>query len=266
MNQREMSRVNGIGWNQGAYAAWVKRYGVPEEYAEILKGNPQRKVSHYTSYIGDVRGKKIAHLLGSKGNKAVCFALMGANVTVVDLSVENKVYAMALADHAGVTMDYIVCDLLEVPEKHPLNDFDVVLLELGVLHYFVDLKPVFTIVKDILKSGGMFVLRDYHPVASKLLKVEAGKMVAEGDYFDKGIVDLDVAFWNLLDERETEGYIQNKIRRWTLGEIVTSLVEAGLTIKRLDEESGVRWAFPHQAPPSIEHHIPGLYTITAVKE
>ena len=94
MNQREISRVNQAGWNQGAYQAWVNRHGLPEEYALTLKEDPQHKVSEYIKHMGDLKGKRVANLLGSKGNKAVCFALLGADVTVVDISEENKEYAM----------------------------------------------------------------------------------------------------------------------------------------------------------------------------
>ena len=159
----------------------------------------------------------------------------------------------------------MVCDLLEMPNEEALRQFDVVVLELGVLHYFVDLQPVFKLVREILISGGIFVLRDYHPMVSKLLLADEGKMVAKGNYFENNIVEVEVAFWRLLEMNEQQKWTKNMIRRWTLGEIVTSLADAGMHIKRLDEESGIKWAFPANAPEAIEDKVPGLFTIISEK-
>jgi len=265
MNQKKISKINKDGWDQSVYQAWMNRHGSPDEYAQKLKSNPTEAVSYYLKYMGDVREKKIANLLGSKGNKAVSFALLGADVTVVDISKENKRYAMELAKEAEVNIQYIVSDLLAIPEEDKLADFDFVILELGVLHYFVDLIPLFKLVHQSLKSGGKFILRDYHPIASKLINVEENKMIANGNYFDTELVDVDVAYSVLLTEKERANLTKNKIRRWTLGEIVTSIVKADLTIEILEEESGIRWAFPYDSPKGIEMKIPGLFTIIANK-
>ena len=265
MNQESISKINQVGWNQSVYQAWVNRHGLPNEYAQKLKSNPIKAVSYYIKYMGDVRDKKIANLLGSKGNKAVSFALLGADVTVVDISKENRRYAMELANQAEVNIKYIVSDLLEIPEEDKLADFDFIVLELGVLHYFVDLMPLFNLVRNSLKSGGKFILRDYHPFASKLMNLEGSKMIANGDYFETELVDVDVAYSILLSENERAKLTKNKIRRWTLGEIVTSIAKADLNIEILEEESGIRWAFPFNSPEGIENKIPGLFTIIANK-
>ena len=86
------------------------------------------------------KGKRIINLLGSKGNKGVALALLGSDVTVVDISASNAKYANELADAAGVSIQYVVSDVLNVQLS---ESFDIVLLELGVLHYFLDLKPLF---------------------------------------------------------------------------------------------------------------------------
>lgn len=260
-----MSKINQSGWNQGAYQAWVNRHGLPRDYALTLKENPRRKIEHYLKYMEDVKGKKIANLLGSKGNKAVSFALLGADVTVVDISRENRKYAMELAEGAGVKLHYIVSDLMEISVEEGLKEFDYVILELGVLHYFVDLLPVFNIVRGILKTGGTLILRDFHPIVSKLLHLDDTKMVASGNYFDRTEIEVDVAFWKLIKTELHHKVTKNRIRRWTLGEIVTSLANADLTMKRLEEEQGIKWAFPLNGPEGIEDKIPGLFTIVAEK-
>lgn len=266
MEQKTVSHINQIGWNQSAYQAWTNRHGSPKEYAKKLMENPTASVSHYLKFMGDVNDKKIANFLGSKGNKAISFALLGAEVCVVDISEDNKKYAMELAKEAKVDIKYIVSDILEVPNDEGLVDFDFVLLELGVLHYFVDLLPLFKVVYGSLKSGGQFILRDYHPVVSKLLNVEAGKLTANGDYFSKEVIEEDIAYSFLLSEEEQANLKKVTLRRWSLGEIVTAISNAGFRINYLEEEAEVRWVFPTDSPEGVENRVPGLYTLIATKE
>jgi 2-polyprenyl-3-methyl-5-hydroxy-6-metoxy-1,4-benzoquinol methylase len=265
MNQQSISKINQIGWNQSAYQAWVNRHGAPEEYARVLKAEPERTVSHYLNYTGDVNGKKIINLLGSKGNKAVSLALMGADVTVVDISEGNKRYATELAETAGVHIHYIVSDVLNIPAEDQLSNYDIVLLEVGVLHYFTDLNPLFELVYTLLKPGGRFILRDYHPIVSKLLSVKNNQVAAAGNYFDHGFKEVEVAYSFLLSEEDRVKLKKNTIRRWTLGEVVSAVIRAGLNLESLEEEAGIRWAFPQDSPEGVEDRIPGLFTILAEK-
>jgi len=43
------------------------------------------------------------------------------------------------------------------------------------------------------------------------------------------------------------------------------IAKAELNIEILEEESGIRWAFPFNSPKGIEMKIPGLFTIVANK-
>ncbi|KPB06269.1 class I SAM-dependent methyltransferase [Bacillus sp. CHD6a] len=267
MKQEELSKINEVGWNQAAYQAWVNCHGSPSSYSQLLTENPTKTVNHYLGYMGDVKGKKIINLLGSKGNKAVSLALLGASVTVVDISEGNRQYASELAHAAGVNLNYVVSDVLNLlsQDQVKLGDFDFVLLELGVLHYFVDLNPLFEIVFKLLRPGGKFVLRDYHPFVSKLINIVDNIVVANGNYFDQEVKQVEVAYSLLLTEAERKKLVKNSIRRWGLGEIVTSIITAGLTMESLEEEAGIRWAFPENSPDDIKENIPGLFTILAKK-
>lgn len=201
--------------------------------------------------------------MGSKGSKAVALSLLGAKVTVVDISESNAKYARELAAAAKTHIEYIVSDVLHIQKT--IGSFDVVLLELGVLHYFIDLKPLFTIISQLLKQGGTFILRDYHPLYTKLVQIENNEVVASGNYFHEDVIEVDVAYSMLLSEAERNSLPKNMIRRWTLGEIVTKIAQSGLRIEELTEECGPKqkWVFPPHAPNGIEDRIPGLYTLIA---
>ncbi|MEI5891274.1 class I SAM-dependent methyltransferase [Bacillus cereus] len=262
MNQKQLSAMNEKSWNAAAYEAWTNRHGAPADYAKKIMEDPLREVAHYLPYIHSPKEKRIINLLGSKGNKAVALALLGADVTVVDISASNAKYANELAESAGVSIQYIVSDVLDVT---PLESFDIVLLELGVLHYFLDLKPLFTKISQLLKTDGTFILRDYHPMYTKLLGVDHPSFQASGNYFDEELIEDDVAYSILLTEAQKESVPKTNIRRWTLGEIITTLAAENFKVEELVEEHGShqRWVFPSTAPEGIEERVPGLYTIIA---
>ena len=72
-------------------------------------------------------------------------------VNVVDISEENRLYAMQVAAATGVSIDYICSDVLNIPNEETLGEFDIVLMEFGVLHYFTDLNSIFTVVRRRLR-------------------------------------------------------------------------------------------------------------------
>lgn len=265
MKQVHMSAKNKRGWNQFAYEAWTIRHGTPKEYAAILKNDPVKPIRYYMDDIGDIRGKRILNLLGSKGNKAVCFALLGADVTVIDISEANQKYALELADEAGVSIIYIVSDVVKVDES-VLPSFDIIILEMGVLHYFKDLLPLFTKVKQLMEKNSVFILRDYHPFVSKVIQLVDGEMKINGDYFCDELVEVDVAYSTLLPKDIQADLEKNLIRKWTLSEIINSLIQVGLTVKEMKEDKGIDWAFPKGSPTGIANTIPGAFCIKAAKE
>eukprot|EP00877_Chromochloris_zofingiensis_P013809 jgi/Chrzof1/8682/Cz03g20110.t1 len=105
------------------------------------------------------------NLMGSHGSKAVALALLGATVTVADVSPGNQRYAQELAAAAGVGITYIIADVLHIPDELE-GTFDYVVLELGVLHYFIDLAPLMSVIHQLLVPGGALVLREFHPVST----------------------------------------------------------------------------------------------------
>lgn len=54
--------------------------------------------------------------MGSHGAKAVAAALLGASVTCVDISPSNADYGQQLAAAAGVEVQFVVSDVLQLPE------------------------------------------------------------------------------------------------------------------------------------------------------
>jgi SAM-dependent methyltransferase len=255
--QQTDSGENRQAWNEEAFQAWVRRFGSPEQAAEKISKDPVGRLAQLAPYIPEARGKKIINLLGSHGGKALSLALLGAQVTVVDISAENAAYARQTAAALNLPLRYLVCDVLQLPEREKTADYDVVIMELGILHYFVDLDPLAELVRDLLKPGGQLILQEFHPVSTKLVTTRGKKQVVFGNYFDPTLRTRDVAYSKHLNAAETLD-LKSKVylREWTLGEIVTSFARSGLHITRLDEQPNMKVS---------DIGLPKLFTLICTK-
>ncbi|WP_010631202.1 class I SAM-dependent methyltransferase [Sporolactobacillus vineae] len=255
--QQTDSGENRLAWNEEAFQAWVRRFGSPEQAAEKIRRDPTGRLAQLAPYIHEVRGKKVINLLGSHGGKALALALLGAQVTVVDISAENAEYARQTAAALDLPLKYIVCDVLQLPDDEKTADYDFVIMELGILHYFVDLDPLAKLVRDLLKPGGQLILQEFHPVSTKLVTTHGKKQVVFGNYFDPTLRTREVAYSKHLNAAETQD-LKSKVylREWTLGEIVTSFARSGLRITRLDEQPNMKIS---------DIGLPKLFTLICTK-
>jgi ubiquinone/menaquinone biosynthesis C-methylase UbiE len=245
MNQSEMSAINQAAWNTGAYEAWVVENGTPFDLAGRLE--PEKVLKRVIKHLGDLNGKKVANPLGSRGKAGVAMALLGADVTIFDLSESSKRYALELASAANVKLEYVVTDFMTLETRN--YDFDLVLIELGILHWFMNLNALAKQIRGILKTSGKIVINDFHPIASKLLSKTETQTLADRDYFDSSLQSGKVPYQNLI-ETETPDCLT---RRWTLGEIVTAFAQNGFQILTLEETPS--WNF--------DANIPSLFTLSA---
>ena len=159
----DYSIQNKKAWEYNAYEFWVKQSGTPAERAKRDLENPVGMLKKYSDYFDTYKGIKIANICGSCGKKAVPLAILGAEVTVFDISEDNKRYALEVAAAAEVDLTFEVCDILEIDMKKYGNYFDVVFMEGGVLHYFHDIDEFMRIMYSLLKDNGKMICSDFHP-------------------------------------------------------------------------------------------------------
>ncbi|WP_052737829.1 bifunctional 2-polyprenyl-6-hydroxyphenol methylase/3-demethylubiquinol 3-O-methyltransferase UbiG [Bacillus sp. SA1-12] len=220
-----------------------------------IRENTDRWLNYYINDLGNVSGKRIANLLGSGGIRAVSLAVLGADVTVVDISSENARYAQELSKEAEVKINYIVSDLTEIPMDEMKNSFDIVFMEFGILHYFSDLKQLANIIFDLLSENGKLLLRDFHPF-SKVVEVNEkdGTLILKEGYFDKSLRFNPVAYEGFFPEKNQGLFPKTYLRKWTFSEIITSFAQQGFIIKKMYEE-----------PDKMNQFIPANYMIVAAK-
>lgn len=240
----EQGATNKTAWEYRAYEFWIKRDGHPKEKAKEIRKNPRACLKKHQAFLENVENKKIANLCGSNGRKAVPLALLGAEVTVFDLSKENERYAKELAYYANTSINYMVGDVYDINLQTYGETFDILYLEGGVLHYFYNLDKLLSLLFSLLKKGGTMILSDYHP----LLKCLNEDFSAKHAYFDTEIHTGDIAYKHFFPEEEQVGFPDVSLRFYTLSEILNAVITARFTIDRFEEHRGwkkenIPWEF-----------------------
>lgn len=242
----EQSIKNKKAWEYRAYEFWNKRDGAPLNKANKILNNLGECLKKHKEYFNNIEDKKIANLCGSNGRKAVPLALLGAKVTVFDISEENKKYALELAHCANTSIDYIVEDVYDIDLNIYGNYFDILYLEGGILHYFNDIDRLMNLLYSLLKHKGRMILSDFHPL--KKYFDNDGKINGEVNYFDKTLRKGDLAYKQFFSEEEQSAFPDVSIRLYTISEIINSIVKAGFTLKKFEEHPGwnnenIPWEF-----------------------
>lgn len=248
MSISEARDQNKKAWEHRAYEFWSKSYGTPKDFAQRILENPAAQLKKHKPYFENVIEKKIANLCGSNGRKAVPLALLGAEVTVFDISEENKKYALELAEHANTSIEYIVTDIYDIDHLKYDGHFDMLYLEGGILHYFHDLDRFMSILFSMLKAGGLLLLSDFHPLRRCIIKAKDGQYQVQAAYFDEELHSGDVAFKQFFDQQEQEAFPDVSVRYYTISEIINSFIAAGFQLKKFEEHRGwdnenIPWEF-----------------------
>ena len=247
MNQQQLTDRNRVAWDANSYDAWVNRYGEPVVASASIVADPKHALRRILKYVGNPASLKIANPLGSHGRIATALSLMEAEVTVFDVSNSNAKYALELADTAGVSIEYIVGDFQKKALDYQ-HKFDVIVMELGVIHYFVDASAFVASLRMLLKQGGKIVFNEFHPLVKKSVDISSAKPVFYGDYFTTDCEEAETPY-KIFTENEVPACL---IRRWNLGEIVTAFASGQFVINRLDEHASSE--FPK---------LPGTFTLVA---
>ena len=249
---RDYSKQNKKAWEYNAYEFWVRHSGTPEERAKQDAENPVGMLRRYAGYFDRYEGVKIANICGSCGKKAIPLALLGAEVTVFDISEDNKRYAMETAEAAGAGLRYEVCDILEIDREKYGGYFDVVFMEGGILHYFHDIDEFMGMMYAMLRPGGKMICSDFHPFAKirDTLNMERPTM----SYFSTELYEGEMAHARFYDAETRKLIPKCMYRRYTVSEIINAIIRSGFCLKQFDEH------------PSWENeNLPGEFTAIAVK-
>ena len=210
--------------------------------------------------LGDVRGRHLLHLQCATGEETLSWANLGAAVVGVDIAERQIELARQKAREAGIPARFVVADVLHLPADLQRGEFHIVYTGDGVIPWLPDLTPWAAGIHSALAPSGRFVLWETHPLLP-CLQVDGDQIHVEGDYFGRGQVEFSTGWRHFPGASDTRA-VKAQFA-WPLGDIVTTLAQAGLRIELLRE---YRHAEHHRfPPPTALARIPSKYLLLARK-
>lgn len=233
----------------------------------FLKAGGISLMSHEQRLLGDLApwcGRAI-HLQCSHGLDALSLWKLGAReVFGVDISESMLALAERKARLLDAPATWIHSNVLEVPAD--LNGTaDLVYTGKGALPWVMDLERWAEVIERLLQPGGRLFVFEGHPL-NWVWEPEASefKLRADGgDYFGtEPRANRDFPGSSLEQAAALESPAPSaRERQWTLGEVVTRLVAAGLTLERLEEYPEQYWPLFREIPEAEMQCLPHTFSL-----
>jgi SAM-dependent methyltransferase len=256
-----MHASNRAAWDEAAerYERWFA-----DSVAEILSGG-SNLFPEEIALIGDLHGRcrRAIHLQCAGGRDTLALWNLGADEVVgVDFSPRMLDLARRLTAATGAPARWILADVLETP--HELNGTaDLLYTGRGSLIWLQDLDAWAAVVVRLLSPAGRFVLFEGHPAEWLFDVDDEGRWIAtDYDYFggteaSKGWSPEYIDHLSLDEQDQSWKFA----RAWTLGEVLTALLRAGLRIDEVAEHPRDWWGGHADARPEDRGRIPLSFSV-----
>lgn len=242
MTEPEWHRANRASWDE-----LVDIHMGPRGYdlTDLRAGNARFEPIEEAE-LPPVEGKRIIHLQCHFGADSLRLAQRGAEVVGLDFSTRAIEVARKLASELGLEerASFVLADLYDAAQAIPApHGFDMAFVSWGAISWLPDVARWAKIVAALLRPGGCLYLAEGHPTAYVFDDV-----VSSSD----GMPGMFAPYFlrEPLIETEPRDYINPDVRlcspavyNWIhpLGDVVTSLIAAGMTIEWLHEHDAVTW-------------------------
>jgi SAM-dependent methyltransferase len=226
--------------------------------------------------LGDIGGLRGVHLQCHIGTDTLSLARLGAAMTGLDFSPASLEQARRLSATAGPSVEFVEAELYDAVDVLGKEAFEFVFTGIGALCWLPSVRRWARVVADLLAPGGRLFMREGHPMLWSLDEErEDDLLVVSYPYFE---LDEPLVFTHTGTYVETAAtFTQNLTHQWNhgLGEIVTSLLEAGMELTMLAEHDSVPWEALPGKMTRIElgewrltdqpRRLPHSYTLQAIK-
>ena len=262
---RGMHLANRAAWDEAAerYEGWF------DESVALIRGGGSNLFPVEAALIGDLHGRcrRAIHLQCAGGRDTLSLWNLGAEEVVgVDFSPRMLELARRLSDAVAAPARWIEADVLDAPAELD-GTGDLLYTGRGALIWLQDLDAWAAVVRRLLTNDGRFVLFDGHPVEWLFDVDRDGRWIAtDYDYFagpeaSKGWAPEYIESLSVSDEEQSWKFA----RAWTLGEVVTALLRAGLAVQEVAEHPVDWWAGHRDVRPEERGRIPLSFSIVATR-
>jgi SAM-dependent methyltransferase len=203
--------------------------------------------------LRDVKGKQVLCLASGGGQQSVVFSLLGARVTVVDLTEGQLAGDQQAAAHYGYQVTTIQTDMRDLSSIEDAR-FDLV-YQAPSMSYVPTVSEIYAEVSRVLKIGGLYRVAHTNP----------GVEFIETDSWDGVGYRISTPYTERRIEYGESGSIQF---RHYLGDIFNGLLKSGFEIKWVGEGPHHFRDASDAEPGTWEHsqmYIPWIFAIVATR-
>jgi len=264
-------------WRETNRASWDERVPIHTSGdfydLESFEAGDDRLRPFELSEVGDVAGKDLLHLQCHFGIDTLSWARHGARVTGLDFSEPAIKAARNLANRIGFPeAAFVASDVYEAVRALNGRKFDIVYTGLGALIWLPDIERWAAVAAELVRPSGFLYLAEFHPFSGVFGDED---LTVERDYFGSGEPQVWDEPGTYADfDAETEN---NVTYEWnhTLGEVVSAVIGAGLTLEFLHEHDYTlfpRWpileksGFDTYRLPDGTPNLPLMYSLRARKK
>ncbi len=185
--------------------------------------------------LGDISGKSLLHLQCQFGLDTLSWARLGASRVVgIDYSDKAIKLANSINEQLKLPADFICTNIYDLPQKLD-EKFDIVFTSYGVLAWLPDLKEWAKIVAHFLKKGGTFFIAEFHPFAWIFDDEHPNELIYKYAYFFGKEPLYYTSAYTYTDQEEEMYNIDSYNWQHTFGDIISALIDVGLTIESVKE-------------------------------
>ncbi|ONM50160.1 class I SAM-dependent methyltransferase [Nocardia donostiensis] len=239
----------------------------PTDISQVV----QNDLSVLAPHLPDsgVQDRSLLHLQCHIGTDTISWARLGAiDVHGVDLSPKSLHHAARIAQADGRDIAWVEGDVRfasSLIDRH----FDTIVTSAGTILWLPELEHWAQSIHDLLQPGGVFMIRDDHPILGAM---EFEPWAITDDYLGGGGARTYEDSGSYTENSAgLIAHVTNHEWRHDLGEIVGSLLRAGLSIEALIELPYMDWpAFGDLIPcpqgwtlPAESPRIPLNFAIVA---
>jgi SAM-dependent methyltransferase len=201
--------------------------------------------------LGDIQGKQVLCLASGGGQQSAAFAVLGAQVTVVDLSETQLARDQEAAAHYGHAVQTVQADMRDLSALASAS-FDIVWHPYAI-NFIPDCRPVLREVARVIRPGGL-----YHVMTSNPFVFGIGTRDWNGHAFELNRPYIEGALFTNADEtwvgkgEESRTIAGPREYRHTLGTLLNSLADNGFVLWRTQEYTK---PMPDDVTPGDWHHL-----------
>jgi SAM-dependent methyltransferase len=263
---RAMHAATRAAWDEAAerYESWLP------EAVELIGSGGTNLFPVERDLIGDLHGRcrRAIHLQCAGGRDTLSLWNLGADEVVgVDYSPRMLELADRLATAVGAPATWVLADVLDTPGELD-GTADLLYTGRGSLIWLQDLDAWARVIRRLLAPDGRFVIFEGHPVEWLFDAGEDGRWVAtDYDYFggpeaSRGWAPEYIDRLSLDDADQSWKFA----RSWTLGEVITALLGAGLRLERVGEHPVDWWGGHGDVRPAERARIPLAFSVTGSRD